>query len=564
MAKIALLIGVSDYEPGLDRLPSAVNDAIAVQQVLTNPDMGEFANADVRVLQNPDRQTMADAICTLFDNRQKNDLVLLYFSGHGVVDDGGEFYFTSRFTRKEQGKLVSSTALEARSVRDWMEKSRSQHKVIILDSCFSGAFAKGVKAKDSGSVNPERFLGGRGTAILTASTSTQYALTHEGLDLSVYTHYLVEGIRTGGADRDDDGWIAMEELHEYASSKVKEAAPAMTPEFYPVKDGYKILIAKSPKDDPSLKYRKEAERRSASGRFSIPAKRLLVSLRREFCVSNEEAETIEAEVLKPYQEYQCKLQDYRTTLQESLQEEATLNVETLKDIIDYREHLGLKIEDAEIIEKELLEKTLNLDSLSSTSTPPLPPSPPPLPLPKVTRKELDECDSSKLLYIKNVKDSSGWAYTLKHIQKIGGSVESRVFELFWSLAGKGVKSASKGDLMILNQQAKVTHVVEILDDEVRKNESGYFRWVRVVWMPQEEDWSQLPHQREILGFEPPKIGGGTAYSFASPTFGKFHAAWNGLQDFQQQVFQFLTGVDSPLLNKTDENDLSSENVLSKS
>ncbi|WP_219904289.1 hypothetical protein [Stenomitos frigidus] len=29
--------------------------------------------------------------------------------------------------------------------------------------------------------------------------------------------------------------------------------------------------------------------------------------------------------------------------------------------------------------------------------------------------------------------------------------------------------------MILNQQAKVTHVVERLDDEVRKHESGYFR-----------------------------------------------------------------------------------------
>ncbi len=554
MAKIALLIGVSEYEPGLERLPSAVNDVMAMQQVLTNPEMGEFADADVTVLQNPDRQTMETAIYNLFDNRAREDLVLLYFSGHGVVDEGGDFYFASRDTRKDQGRLVPITAVEAKFVQRWLERSRSQHKVIILDSCFSGAFAKGVKAKDSGSINPERFFGGKGTAILTASTSTQYALAQEGFDLSVYTHYLVEGIRTGGADQDDDGFIAMEELHAYASSKVKEAAPAMTPEFYPVKDGYKILLAKSPKDDPRLKYRKEAERRSASGRFTIPAKQLLISLRRDFGISNEVAEAIEAEVLKPYQEYQRKLQAYRTTFQDSLQEEEALSDETRRDLIDYRNHLGLKVEDAELIERELLGKPLIIDAPS-----PPPPLPAP-PVPKVTRKGLDECDSSKLLYIKNVRDSSGWAYALKHIQRLDDSVESLVFELFWSPTGKGAKSASKGDLMILNQQAKVTHVVEMLDDEVRKNESGYFRWVRVVWMPQEEDWYQLPHQREILGFEPPRIGGGTAYSFASPSFGKFHAAWSSLQDFQQHVFQCLTSVGSSTLDKIAEADLSSENV----
>ncbi|MBC7973114.1 MAG: caspase family protein, partial [Verrucomicrobia bacterium] len=89
MAKIALLIGVSEYEPGLDGLPSAVNDVTAMQQVLTHPEMGEFAAAAVTVLQNPDRQTMETAIYNLFANRAKEDLVLLYFSGHGVVDESG-------------------------------------------------------------------------------------------------------------------------------------------------------------------------------------------------------------------------------------------------------------------------------------------------------------------------------------------------------------------------------------------------------------------------------------------------------------------------------------------
>jgi formylglycine-generating enzyme required for sulfatase activity/uncharacterized caspase-like protein len=358
MAKIALLIGVSEYEPGLEGLPAAVHDVTAMQQVLTHPEMGEFAESAVTVLQNPDRQVMEDAIYTLFANRQRDDLVLLYFSGHGVLDEGGEFYFASRFTRKEQGRLVPTTAVAAQSVRSWMEASRSQHKVIILDSCFSGAFAKGVKAKDSGSVNPEQFLGGKGTAILTASTSTQYALTQEGFDLSVYTHYLVEGIRTGGADQDDDGWIAMEELHAYASSKVREAAPAMTPEFYPVKEGYRILLAKSPKDDPRLKYRKAVKQRADQGTFSIPARRLLNSLRLQLQLAPDVAEAIEAEVLQPYREYQRKLQEYEDTLVEALQAEKSLSQRTLNDLKDYQQYLALLDEDVAPITQKLLGQAI--------------------------------------------------------------------------------------------------------------------------------------------------------------------------------------------------------------
>jgi len=358
MTKVALLIGVSEYEPGLTPLPSAVRDVEAMRQVLANPEMGGFAATDITVLPNPDRQTMEDAIYTLFANRQKDDLLLFYFSGHGVVDDGGEFYFASRSTRKDQGRLVPPTAVAAGSVQGWMQQSRSQRQVMILDSCFSGAFAKGVTAKDSGSVNVEQFLGGKGRAILTASTSTQYAFAHEGFDLSVYTHYLVEGIRTGGADRDNDGFIAVDELHDYASSKVKEAAPAMTPEFYPVKDGYRILLAKSPKDDPKLKYRKEVERRAPQGRFTIPARRLLNSLRGQLGLLPDVAEAIEAEVLQPFREYQRKLQEYEQTLIETLQGENPLSQYTLNDLKDYQQYLALLDADVAPIESKLLGQSL--------------------------------------------------------------------------------------------------------------------------------------------------------------------------------------------------------------
>lgn len=51
MLKIALLIGVSEYEPGLTTLPAATKDVEAMQRVLLHPEIGGFD--DVKVLINP-------------------------------------------------------------------------------------------------------------------------------------------------------------------------------------------------------------------------------------------------------------------------------------------------------------------------------------------------------------------------------------------------------------------------------------------------------------------------------------------------------------------------------
>ncbi|MEM9927218.1 MAG: caspase family protein, partial [Cyanobacteria bacterium P01_D01_bin.50] len=239
--KVALLIGVSEYQPGLNPLPAAVKDVEALREVLINPKMGSFADADVKVLKNPQRQQMEEEIYLLFANRQKDDLLLFYFSGHGIKDDRGNLYFSTPATRKDNnGNLVIPSAVAASYLHDRINNSRSQRQIIILDCCFSGAIASGMTLKDDGTVNVKEQLGGKGRAILTSSSSTQYSFEQEGSELSIYTRYLVEGINTGAADKDGDGNISIDELHDYACFKVKEASPAMTPKFYPVEQGHKI------------------------------------------------------------------------------------------------------------------------------------------------------------------------------------------------------------------------------------------------------------------------------------------------------------------------------------
>ncbi|MBD6620105.1 SUMF1/EgtB/PvdOfamily nonheme iron enzyme [Komarekiella sp. 'clone 1'] len=353
MAKVALLIGISEYEPDLNPLPSAVKDVEAMRRVLVNPEMGDFAEANITVLKNPQRQEIEDAIYNLFTNRQKDDLLLFYFSGHGIKDERGKLYLSTRATKKQNGKLVTPSAVAANVLHDNINDSRSQRQVVILDCCFSGAIAQGMTVKDDGNVNVQEQLGGKGRAILTSSTSTQYSFEQQDSELSIYTRYLVEGIEKGAADKDGDGWISVDELHEYASTKVQEAAPAMTPKFYPVEEGYRIFIAKSSKDDPSLKYRKEAESRAKSGKgkFSVFAIEIMESKRIEWELSEDEAKAIREEVLQPYLEYERKRVQYEQALIRAVNEEYPFNEDELQE---YQQYLGLRDEDIAAIKQRVL------------------------------------------------------------------------------------------------------------------------------------------------------------------------------------------------------------------
>ncbi len=352
MAKVALLIGVSEYREGLEPLSAPPKDVAAMQEVLQNPEMGGFD--EVKPLINPNRSQMEEEIEIWLKDRQPDDLLLLFFSGHGVKDESRELHFATCNTRKDQrGELMKSTAVPASFVRSCLKRCISKRQVVILDCCFSGAFGD-LLAKDDGDVDLESLLGAEGGVVLTSSRSLENSFEQEGSDLSIYTRYLVEGIRTGAADRDGDGAVSVDELHQFASKKVQAAAPAMTPKIIVLKDeGFRIKLAKAPLSEPKLKYRKEAERLARQENFSIPARQVLKLLRSELRISSADADAIETEVLQPYRDRKRKLEDYEETLVDALKAEYPFSEETRNDLKYYQQRLGLNDEDVAIIEKQI-------------------------------------------------------------------------------------------------------------------------------------------------------------------------------------------------------------------
>lgn len=355
MAKLALLIGVSEYEPGLNPLPNAVKDVAAVQQVLESQELGGFDQ--VKTLTNPDRAVMEGEVESLFSDRSKDDLVLLFFSGHGVKDDNGRLFFATRNTRKSRkGELVRSTAVSSSFVLDVMNNSRSKRQVVILDCCFSGAFAEDMTAKDDGSVDVRAQLGAEGRAVLTSSTSTQYSFEQQGIDLSVYTQFLVEGIETGAADLDNDGSVSVDELHDYAKQRVQEMAPAMKPEIYAAREGFRIRLASAPISDVKLKYRREVDRVMNEGRIFLADRRLLNQLQLQLGLSVTDAFAIEAEVQQAYWQYQENLEQYRQALIEAVEHENPLSDPTRRKFRQLQERWKLKPEHVATIEAQVAQQ----------------------------------------------------------------------------------------------------------------------------------------------------------------------------------------------------------------
>jgi formylglycine-generating enzyme required for sulfatase activity len=390
--KFALLIGVSEYSHGLDPLPSAVADVDALEAVLLDTKVGEFLAENIRSLKNPNKQEMENEIGWLFDNREPEDLLLFYFSGHGIENGSWEeLHLATGITPQDNNDCPSSipAADLCKRINSFDDPPR---QVIILDCCFSGKIGFGMSLKVTGlsieyhdTVKVEDDLGGKGIAILTSSDTTELSFSQSGSTntdgRSIYTHYLVEGLTTGAADLDRDGTISADELHKYVSRKLKVAAPTMNPQLYRVPDGANIVVAKSP---PSAKLEYESyllNRIALGGNFSNIQRKTLTLKKQKLGISPEDASTIEARVLQPYREYQEKLVEYEHELKIALQHQYSLE-SLLAELKEYQEELKLRDKDIAEIHGRLLPQARPTQSNPAPAQMPTAPSAP-IPQPSV-------------------------------------------------------------------------------------------------------------------------------------------------------------------------------------
>lgn len=239
MGRFALLIGAGRYDDAELRCLSApARDVDMLGGVLADPKIGGF---EVTRLTDRPVQELRVAVEDFLADRTSGDFVLVYLSCHGLLDRRGRLAFATTDT---QHSRLGATAVSAVWLRELLDDCRADVRVLVLDCCFSGAHDRAKTGADS--VAAQLGEVGRGHAVLTACGELEYSFEGDSSGGSVFTSGLVEGIRTGKADRNGDGWVTVEDAYTYAASYVRRHGNDQHPQRWLTAVEGDLMLARSP------------------------------------------------------------------------------------------------------------------------------------------------------------------------------------------------------------------------------------------------------------------------------------------------------------------------------
>ena len=223
----ALVVATARYDdPKLQQLRAPAADAEELANVLGDPEKGDF---DVEVVVDETHAHLTRAIARFFRDRSPQDLLLLHFSCHGVKDEDGELYLAATDTDLN---LLSATGISATWLNERISRTRSRRTVVLLDCCFSGSFPAGLRAA---ATTLTRRSSSRAVAARSSRPPTRWSTPMRASELkgagrpSVFTEAVVEGLRTGEADLDQDQLVSIDDLYRYVYDRVRERTPSQTP-----------------------------------------------------------------------------------------------------------------------------------------------------------------------------------------------------------------------------------------------------------------------------------------------------------------------------------------------
>lgn len=183
--KKALLIGIDNYPNG-NQLTGCVEDINNLKSVIERNSDGKV-NFHVKMM--PDEQSSENAMEAIKDLfKDTSDIAMLYFSGHGFINDtGAEIVFPDNI--RSTGNYYKG--IQMKDIMEVVNASKVRNKIVILDCCHSGNMGK-YKLEETSS------LLSTGVSILTACRDDETAMEMGGH--GIFTEQLCEALRGGAAD----------------------------------------------------------------------------------------------------------------------------------------------------------------------------------------------------------------------------------------------------------------------------------------------------------------------------------------------------------------------------
>lgn len=133
---VAVLFGVSKYPKGGDMyqpVQAAKYNIRDFEQLLRDPNIFGFEKVYAHL--DPKKSDILKALIALKESPDYLDTLLVYYCGHGVKEKG-EYYITGKDLLHE---LPADTSIKFEVFEDLFLTIAAERRVLILDSCYSGA-----------------------------------------------------------------------------------------------------------------------------------------------------------------------------------------------------------------------------------------------------------------------------------------------------------------------------------------------------------------------------------------------------------------------------------------
>ncbi|MEJ6479977.1 SUMF1/EgtB/PvdO family nonheme iron enzyme [Nostoc punctiforme UO1] len=330
---------------------------------------------------------------------------------------------------------------------------------------------------------------------------------------------MIEGIKSGEADRDQDEFVSIDELHEYASQKVREVQPAMKPEIYAIREGFKIRLTKVAPGDPRQRYRKEVARFIHRGEISFVGRRTLDVLMTRLGLETTEAKAVEDEVLEPYRnEFRDKLQQYQQVFTELLERDETITDSDRLDLQNLQQILGLRNEDTMPIEAQVTARfkthQQNLQTYQQAFTTTLRQE---FPLSAASRDRLRQTQQQLELADRDIAaiesqitaEVEAYHQKLQDYQRLFFTATQQEYPLskaIWNDLRQQQQRLGLTDVDVAPIQAQITTQIESYHQKLQQYEQAFVKATQRQHYPDEVTWKQLHQTWQTLGLSDGDVG----------------------------------------------------------
>jgi len=197
----ALIIGNNQYQDQQGKwqpLSTAITDAREVARLLAE----QYGFTDIKLLENATRRDVLFALEDLANRSLKNDNVLIYYAGHGFLDDETNKGF---WVPVDADGDDHTTFLRNSTIRDEVSSiaSRVQHTLLISDSCFSGSLlrtaSRGISEADYTEKYFEKVSNKKSVQIMAAGGFEYVDDDYRESGHSPFTYFLINELKTNNS-----------------------------------------------------------------------------------------------------------------------------------------------------------------------------------------------------------------------------------------------------------------------------------------------------------------------------------------------------------------------------